>query len=279
MARGNDAVGRATGVSEGFGEACFFGVGVSSGSGVGFFFAFDFTPFFDFGVGSFLAAVFFFADFGFALGLGDSFGVGELFSTCGVSLGFGFGEVLFFAFASGDSPPFALGLGDWLGLGEAVGSGVSVGFAFGFGEAAFAFAVFDFAFGFGVGVGLGDLDGEGEACGFTGSARLTSSVCARRAAPTIALSANAVARKIRKRTTAAERNRAGHAFNSRKISAREKFSDSPNQAGCAIGAAGGGVILSSSSRRTIAFNFPPSSTSRQVRYIHVSRTISDASAR
>jgi len=125
------------------------------------------------------------------------------------------------------------------------------------------------------------LDGEGEACGFTGSARLTSSVCARRAAPTIALSANAVARKIRKRTTAAERNRAGHAFNSRKISAREKFSDSPNQAGCAIGAAGGagGVLLSSSSRRTIAFNFPPSSTSRQVRYIHVSRTMSDASAR
>src|ERR1700682_6260164 len=71
---------------------------------------------------------------------------------------------------------------------------------------------------------------------------------------------------------AAERNRAAIAFNSRKISTR-------NQAACATGAAGGDVILSSSSRRTIAFNFPPSSTSRQVRYIHVSRTMSDASAR
>ena len=226
MARGNDAVGRATGVSEGFGEACFFGVGVSSGSGVGFFFAFDFTPFFDFEVGSFLAVVFFFADFGFALGLGDSFGVGELFSTSGVSLGFGFGEVLLFFFVEDDAAPFACGVGDSVGLGEAVGFGVSVAFAFGLGEGdlsvfAFDFAVFDF--GFGVGVGLGDLDGEGEACGFTGSARLTSSVCARRTAPTIALSANAVARKIRKRTTAAERNRAGHAFNSRKFLHAKSF--------------------------------------------------------
>lgn len=99
MARGNGAVGRAIGVSEGCGERCFFGVGVSSGSGVGFFFVFGFAPFFDFGVGSFLAAVFFFADFGFALGVGDSFGVSKLFSTSGVSLGFGLGEALFFAFA------------------------------------------------------------------------------------------------------------------------------------------------------------------------------------
>jgi hypothetical protein len=87
----------------------------------------------------------------------------------------------------------------------------------GFGEAAFfpvdfAFAVFDFGF------GVGDFSGDGDAvtCDFTGSARLTSSVCARRTLPTIALSAKAIARKIRKRTTAAERNRAGNAFNSRK---------------------------------------------------------------
>jgi hypothetical protein len=99
MARGNGALGRAIGVSEGCGERCFFGVGVSSGSGVGFFFFFDFAPFLDFGVGSFSAAAFFFADFGLALGVGDSFGAGELFSASGVPLGFGLGETLFFALA------------------------------------------------------------------------------------------------------------------------------------------------------------------------------------
>jgi hypothetical protein len=79
----------------------------------------------------------------------------------------------------------------------------------GFGVGDFALAVFGF------GVGLGDFAGDGVAVarGFAGSARLTSSVCARRTVPMIALSAKAIARKIRKRTTAAERNRAGHAFN------------------------------------------------------------------
>jgi hypothetical protein len=204
MARGSDALGRAIGVSEGFGEACFFGVGVSSGSGVGFFFALDFVPFFDFGAGSFLAAVFFFADFGFALGLGDSFGVGDAFSTSGVSLGFG--EALFFVFADGDAEPFACGVGDWLGLGDAVGSDVSVGFAFGLGAGVFSNFAFDFApfdFGFGVGVGLGDFDGEGDAvvCAFTGSARLTSSVCARTKLPMIAPATKIVPNKTRNRIT------------------------------------------------------------------------------
>jgi hypothetical protein len=99
MAPGNGAVGRTIGVSEGFGEGCFLGVGLSSGSGVAFFFVFDFVPFFDFGVGSFLAVVFFFVDFGFAPGVDDSFGADELFSTSGVSLGFDFGDAPFFAFA------------------------------------------------------------------------------------------------------------------------------------------------------------------------------------
>jgi hypothetical protein len=64
-------------------------------------------------------------------------------------------------------------------LGDELGCGVSVAFGLGFGEAAFfsvgfAFAVFFFGF------GLGDFSGDGDAvaCGFTGSARLTSSVCA-----------------------------------------------------------------------------------------------------
>lgn len=165
-------------------------------------------------------------------------------------------------------------------MGDAVGSGVSVVFTLGFGEGdaffsvGLAFAVFGFGF------GLGDFSGEGDAVAraFKNSARFSSSVCARRAVPMIALSAKAIVRKIRKRSTAAERNRAGHAFNSRKFLLAKTFGVR-NHAVCATGADGVGVSFSSRSPRMMAFNFPPSRMSKQVRYIQVRRTISDASAR
>jgi hypothetical protein len=66
-------------------------------------------------------------------------------------------------------------------------------------------------------------------CRFLGdSSRVRSSsllTCARRRLPTIALSANAVASQRRKRTTAAERNRARGAINSR-APARESIRSS-----------------------------------------------------
>ncbi len=194
------------------GDRRFVAAGVSSGSGVCFFFALDFAVFFDLELDSFLLFVFFFADFGFALGLGDSLVVDFSSDASGVSLGFGFGETLFFVLRWGDASPFGRGVGDSLGFGEAIGFGVSVVFALGFGEAPFSCVGVAFFFGFGV--GLGDLSGDGDAVTrvFKNSARFSSSVCASRIAPISRLSAKAIVREIRKRTTAAERNRAGDAF-------------------------------------------------------------------
>lgn len=199
-ARGADPAGRAEGVSEGFGK-CFVTSGVSFSSGVGFF------AFFPLGVSFFLLAVFFFAAFAFAVGLGDFFGFVSSAVTSGVSLGFAFAEEVFFL--CGDASPFGLGLGD----SSDVSSGVFDGFGFGVGNV-FFFALFFF--------GVGDLlgDGDGVTCAFTASARLgfsSSASCARRSVAMIALTATAVRNKTRKRTTAAQRNRAADAF---KLAAR-----------------------------------------------------------
>lgn len=43
--------------------------------------------------------------------------------------------------------------------------------------------------------------------------------------------------------------------------------------------AGSVFVLASRSRRRIAFNFPPNSRNKQVKYIQVSKIMSDASAR
>ena len=94
MARGGGAVARVMGVGDASVGRRFLATGVSSGSGVAFFFALVFAPFFGFGVGSFAAADFFFFDFSFALGLSDFFGAGEL-SFSGVSVCF-FAALLFF---------------------------------------------------------------------------------------------------------------------------------------------------------------------------------------
>lgn len=99
IAPGADAGGRATGVSDGFGDADFLGVF----SGIGFFF-------FGFGVVSF-AADFLLLDFGVADGVSSS-GVAFRFA-----LGFGDGDadfdLCFAALALGD------GLGDSSGLAAA----------------------------------------------------------------------------------------------------------------------------------------------------------------
>src|SRR6266852_6871366 len=75
-----------------------------------------------------------------------------------------------------------------------------------------------------------------------------------------------------------ERNREGDAINSRKLSesTRERFR---NQATCVAGAGIGVAASPSRSRRRIAFSLPPRSRSKQVRYIQVSNTMMDASAR
>ena len=109
IAPGADAGGRATGVSDGFGDADFLGVF----SGIGFFF-------FGFGVVSF-AADFLLLDFGVAVASGVFFGVADGVSSSGVAfrfaLGFGDGDadfdLCFAALALGD------GLGDSSGLAAA----------------------------------------------------------------------------------------------------------------------------------------------------------------
>ncbi len=133
-ARGADPEDSADGVSEGFGELRFFGAGVSSSSGVGFFFALPFAF-------SFAADVFFFADFD-GEALGDFFGFGVASDSSGVSVGFAFtADFFFFGEGLGDSPSFL--------------SGVSEGFAFGLGVGeVFFFALFFF--------GVGDSRGDGD---------------------------------------------------------------------------------------------------------------------
>ncbi|MEY2545597.1 MAG: hypothetical protein QOG48_714 [Verrucomicrobiota bacterium] len=62
-------------------------------------------------------------------------------------------------------------------------------------------------------------------------------------------------------------------------STREKIRAQKIYAGCGNASAESGGIFRSCTRRTIAFNFPPNKISRHVRYIHVSSTTIEASAR
>jgi hypothetical protein len=105
IARGGEALARTSGVSDGFGEAFFFGVG--DFSSVVFFF------FFDFGETSLAAAFFAFA---FGVASGVLLGVGDASdSSAGVffafDFGFGEGEVDFF-FLCDEGFGLGVGLGD-----------------------------------------------------------------------------------------------------------------------------------------------------------------------
>ena len=214
-----DGVGVGTAIACGSGGVGFSdGTRDSSGTGLGLFsglgvsvlpedaFALPFLAFF--GVGdAFFLVDFFFPACAFGVALGDFFGLADATVGSGVSLGFDFGTVssspdFFAAFA------FAIGLGDSSGVGD-----VPVSF-------------FDlFETGFALAIGLGDFSGAGEEvcalwCFFTDCSPLgvsSSLTCARRTLPMMAPSANAIASQRRKRTTAAERSRAGRAI---KLSAR-----------------------------------------------------------
>ena len=127
-------------------------------------------------------------------------------------------------------------------------------------------------------IGLGDFFGfgDGETCVAICSDSLrrlfsSSLTCAWRRVPAIAPEASAVASQMRKRTTATERNRARDTINP----------EGSNHAAPAAGSgtAGAAERIFSRSRRRMAFNLPPSNNSRQVRYIQVSSTTMEASAR
>ena len=289
IACGGGGVGLSDGTrdSSGVGLGLFSGFGVALASEVAL--ALPFAVFFGVGDAFFFRVDFFFPAFAFGVGLGDFFAFRKAVVGSGVSLGLGFGLLSsssdFFAAVA-----FAIGLGDSSGTADTPVSSLdlcSTGFAFA--------------------IGLGNLFGVGDevrcaVCRFFGdSSRLPSSsllTCARRRLPTIALSASAVASQRRKRTTAAERNRARGAINSRKrllanlfgvrsqlASSRGALVANPSEAQSQAERAAGVVpraVLSrmrSRSRRRIAFNFPPRSRSKQVKYIQVSSTIIDANAR
>lgn len=194
------------------GEVALAAFGVFSDEDVSFALAADvlLVPFF-FAVGSFFTVDFFLADLDFADGLGDFFGLGEVDGS-GFSVDFGVVSSLsvFFFFVD-----FACGedLGDFFGEGELPGSGVSLGFAFAFGvDDGLALLFGFFAFGLAVGDGVGD-ESTARALRNCSRLRASSSVfCARMSVPTIALIARAMVIQMRKRATAAERNRPGDVF-------------------------------------------------------------------
>ena len=138
--------------------------------------------------------------------------------------------------------------------------------------------------------GLGDFFGLGEGVACV-SLRVVSSrepfcsslTCAQRKPATIAPTASAA--QMRKRTTATESNRARDAIKRRKSEAPIKSEQSNLEretyaAGTAgAGATGAALRILSRSRRRMAFHFPPNNSNRQVRYIQVSSTTMDASAR
>ncbi|MEY2530950.1 MAG: hypothetical protein QOI96_1035 [Verrucomicrobiota bacterium] len=208
-ARGNGAVGRSNGVGEGPGEVDLTALGAFSGVSSDF----SFAAFF-FGAGSFFAVDFFLVDFDFAVGLGDFFGFGE---ADGSAVSLGLGDV-FASLFSGDFFFAGLveGLGDFFAGGVSPDSGVSggvdFGLAFGEGEGlVLPFAFFDF------GLALDDGDGRGDSPlrASRNSWRLrasSSASCPRTKGPTATLSAKAIVSQIRKRATAAQRNRAGRVF-------------------------------------------------------------------
>ncbi len=206
IACGGGGVGFSDGTrdSSGIGLGLFSGLGASPvPKGV---FALAFAVFLGVGDAFFFWVDFFFPARAFGVALGDFLGFTEATVGSGVSLGFDFGAVSsspdFFA-------AFPIGLGDFSGAGD-----VSVS----------SFDLLDT--GFALAIGLGDFSGAGEKlCAlwrfFTDCSPLpvsTSLTCARRTLPTIAPSANAVASQRRKRTTAAERSRAGRAI---KLGARQ----------------------------------------------------------
>ena len=200
IACGGGGVGFSDGTrdSSGIGLGLFSGLGASPvPKGV---FALAFAVFLGVGDAFFFWVDFFFPARAFGVALGDFLCFAEATVGSGVSLGFDFETV-------SSSPdffvPFAIGLGDFSGAGE-----VSVS----------SFDLLDT--GFALAIGLGDFSGAGEKlCAlwrfFTDCSPLpvsTSLTCARRTLPTIAPSANAVASQRRKRTTPAERSRAGRAI-------------------------------------------------------------------
>lgn len=179
-ARGGGAVGRSIGVAIGFGETAFTAFGIFSDAALSFALA---VPFF-FGVVSFFASDFFLVDLDFAIGLDDFFGFGFAFS---VSDSFCFTD---FAF------------------GVAFASVVSLGFAF-LDSVEEVVLLFDF---FALGDAVGDVSASRV---LRNCSRLRSSSSfpwAQRYVPIIALSANTIVSQIRKRATAAERNRPGAVF-------------------------------------------------------------------
>jgi hypothetical protein len=138
--------------------------------------------------------------------------------------------------------------------------------------------------------GLGDFFGLGEGVACV-SLRVASSrellcsslTCAQRRPATIAPTASAA--QMRKRTTATETNRARDAIKRRKFEARIKSEqlnlERETYAARTAGAdtTGAALRILSRSRRRMAFHFPPNNRNRQVRYIQVSSTTMDASAR
>ena len=162
--------------------------------------------------------------------------------------------------------------------------------------------------GFGVGVcrrfvfGVGDFFGLAVDWAYASASpgRLrgfSSSTCARRKPAINAPNTSAVARQMRKRTTATQRNRASNAINAYRNNLLKKLQTTRRAAafyGCdrlpstssdqasgvgAAGVRGSRTRIFSRWRRIMAFNLPPSNSSRQVRYIQVSSTMIDASAR
>jgi len=201
-----------------------------------------------------------------------------------------------------------LGAGDFFGVGEASSSvrafsdanlarGIAVDASSGVAEACCLFADLLFApFAFGVGDFLGREDEALASLDSDSSRRLfcSSPTCARRTPVMIAPTASAVATQMRKRTTATERNRARDAINGivkkvnrdTEVTKVDHFSPfnrcnvvTLQLATAGSGARGAALRILSRSRRRMAFNLPPSNSSRQVRYIQVSSTTMDASAR
>jgi hypothetical protein len=166
---------------------------------------------------------------------------------------------------------FAFGVGLDVAPVFLLAAGVLAGFAVGVGEAGFFF-VLGFAFGFAVGVGDSSGDTDAVARAFKNCVRFSSSVnCAGTLSEPISAPRRIrTASQRRKWATLAQGNRPRLAINAE---------PERDQTGCAAGAGGIVDVAASLSWRRIAFNFPPSSRNRQVRYIQVSRMIIDASAR
>ena len=138
--------------------------------------------------------------------------------------------------------------------------------------------------------GLGDFFGLGVGVArvslrvvSSGEFLCSSLTCAQRRPAAIAPTASAA--QMRKRTTATESNRARDAIKRRKSEARNKSErlnlERKTYAVRTAGAdtTGAALPILSRSRRRTAFNLPPNNSSRQVRYIQVSNTTMDASAR